>query len=180
MKIDDLKLDPIVMEWISIINIKQSTIKSYLFGMQVYTDYTNMTSEQLLDVAESEAHLIMRKRSVNKNINDFREYLKSQNLAELTVKTYLTGVKSFYHSFEIEFRNIKDKSHPKPLEENIPIPTKDDLRDILKICDPLEKAIVLVAASSGLDRQTIMNLKIKDFISGYDHVTGITTLIIKT
>jgi len=59
MKIDDLKLDPIVMEWISIINIKQSTIKSYLFGIQVYTDYTNMTPEQLLDVAESEAHSLI-------------------------------------------------------------------------------------------------------------------------
>ena len=101
----------------------------------------------------------MRKRSVNKNLNGFRESLKSQNLAELTIKTYLTGVKSFYHSFDIEFRNIKDNSHPKPLEENLPIPAKDDLRDILKVCDPLKRAIVLVAASSGLDRQTIRSLR---------------------
>lgn len=64
----------------------------------------------------------------------------------------------------------------KPLRQNRDIPTKSDLQDILKICDPLEKAVVLVGATSGLSTNEIINLKISDFKKGYEPETGLTTL----
>jgi hypothetical protein len=44
------------------------------------------------------------------------------------------------------------------------------------VCDPLERAILLVGASSGLSANEIINLKVKDFKTGYDKKTEITTL----
>ena len=47
---------------------------------------------------------------------------------------------------------------------------------VLKVCDPLERALVLVGVSSGLSSNEIINLKIKDFKYGFDEKTNITTL----
>jgi integrase len=47
---------------------------------------------------------------------------------------------------------------------------------LLKVCDLMDKAIVLVGASSGLSAQEIVNLKVKDFTKGYDQVSEVTTL----
>lgn len=52
----------------------------------------------------------------------------------------------------------------------------EDLRAVLKVCDPLERALVLVGVSSGLSSNEIINLKVKDFKYGFDEKTNITTL----
>ena len=64
----------------------------------------------------------------------------------------------------------------RPLEKNKEIPTKEDLQTVLKVCDPLEKAVLLGGASSGLSSNEIRNLKIREFKKGYDPETEITTL----
>ena len=56
------------------------------------------------------------------------------------------------------------------------IPTKNDLREVLKFCDPLEKAILLTGVSTGLAINEITELKIKDFLDYYDDKTQIATL----
>ena len=53
---------------------------------------------------------------------------------------------------------------------------KEEIYDLLKNCDILERAIVLVGISSGLFASDIMALKIKDFKNGYDPESKITTL----
>jgi integrase len=89
----------------------------------------------------------------------------------------MTGVTNFYKSFDIEIPSIpRSEKRAQPLQENCEIPTKEDLQEVLKICDPLEKAILLTGASSGLSANEIINLKIKNFRKGYDSVTEITTL----
>lgn len=62
------------------------------------------------------------------------------------------------------------------LLKNKEVPTKEDLKDVLRFCDPLEKAILLVEASGGLTAGEMINLRIHDFKSGYDSQTGITTI----
>ena len=56
------------------------------------------------------------------------------------------------------------------------IPTKEDLQEVLKVCDPIEKAVLLVGVSSGLSAHEIINLRVKYFKKGYDPETGITVL----
>jgi integrase len=47
---------------------------------------------------------------------------------------------------------------------------------VLKVCDPLERAILLVGASSGLPCEDIINLKVRNFKDGYESKTEITTM----
>jgi hypothetical protein len=61
----------------------------------------------------------------------------------------MNGVQSFYRSCDIELP-ILSRNKAKLLEKNKDIPTKEDLQEVLKICDPLEKTILSVGASSGL------------------------------
>jgi integrase len=93
----------------------------------------------------------------------------------MTIKSYMNCVQSFYRSCDIELL-VLGKNKVKVLEKNKDIPTKEDLQEVLKICDPLEKTILLVGASSGLSLNEIRNLKVKDFKKGYDPETEVTTL----
>jgi hypothetical protein len=51
-------------------------------------------------------------------------------------------VKSFYQAFDVEIPKLRgDKANP--LKKHKQIPTKEDLQEVLKVCDPIEKAILL-------------------------------------
>jgi integrase len=103
--------------------------------------------------------------------------LNSKPLAPLTVEARIRAIKSFYKYSSIVYIELeRPNCKPMPLEENKGIPTKEEIREILKKCDTLEKAIVLVGASSGLSSNEICNLKIKDFKNSYCKDDGITTL----
>jgi hypothetical protein len=71
-----------------------------------------------------------------------------------TVKSYLSGVQSFYRCCDTDLPTLSG-SKAKTLEKNKDIPTKEDLQEVLKICDPLEKYILLVGVSSGLSSNKI-------------------------
>jgi integrase len=147
--------------------------------MQSYTDWIKLTPEQLILKAEAEIKegLLPRQRSIKKYLTGFRKHLQEQGLAPYTIKGRMTGVKSFYESFDIEAPKLQKSGNAvAPLEENLEIPTKEDLRIALNLCDPLEKAILLVGSSSGLSANEIINLKVKDFNNGFDENTKITTL----
>ncbi|WP_269851335.1 hypothetical protein [Methanosarcina horonobensis] len=117
----------------------------------------------------------MSERKIKMDLVSFRKHLQERGLAPLSVKMYMTGVISFYNAFDIQIPKIKSKK-AKGLQKNKDIPTKEDIQDCLKVSDVLETAILLVAASSGLAEQEIMNLRISDFRNGYDPETEITTL----
>jgi hypothetical protein len=62
----------------------------------------------------------------------------------------MSGVKSFYQTNYIELPKLgRSGEKAKPLPEHKTIPTKEDIRDVLAICDTLEKAFILVGISSG-------------------------------
>lgn len=89
----------------------------------------------------------------------------------------MTGVCSFYRLYNIQLPVLpKGTTNARPKLKRKKIPTKDDIREILNACDPLERALVLVGVSSGLSAMDISNLKVSDFIDGCDPTTGITTL----
>ncbi len=89
----------------------------------------------------------------------------------------MTGVCSFYRLYNIQLPVLpKGTTNARPELKRKKIPNKDDIRIILTVCDPLERALVLVGVSSGLSAVDISNLRVSDFVDGYDPQTGITTL----
>lgn len=173
MKIPELQKDILIQDWLN--TSGNATASTYLLGIQHYTEWIQKTPTELIDEAEAEAFLIMRKRKIKMYLTNFKMFLMEKKLAPLTVKSYLTSVKSFYRFYDIELPNLP-KNKTTTLQKNNKIPDKNDLQEVLKICDPLERAIVLVGASSGLGASEIISLKISDFKNGYNPQTGITTL----
>ncbi|KKH99335.1 hypothetical protein EO95_16335 [Methanosarcina sp. 1.H.T.1A.1] len=178
MKVCELVNDPLIIDWIDTLNPAINTKKLYLQAMQNFTDWTGKTPEELLTEAEDEikSGKLMRQRKIKSYLIGFRKYLQDQKLSDLSVRSKMTGVRSFYKTFDIEIPTMQRIGKAKPLPENKAIPTKEDLQQILKVCDPLEKAVLLVGVSSGLASNEIRDLKISDFKQGYDPKTEITTL----
>lgn len=176
---NELREDLTIIEWLTIINARPNTERNYLLGFQWFTEWTGKVPEALLLEAEQEIKdgLLMRQRSIKKYLIGFRKYLQDKGNAPQTIKGYITGVKSFYTAFDIEI----PKSHTagnkaQTLKKHKDIPTKEDLQEVLKVCDPMEKAVLLIGISSGLGAHEIINLRVKDFKKGHDPETGITTL----
>ncbi|MCO5381241.1 MAG: tyrosine-type recombinase/integrase [Methanosarcina barkeri] len=176
-----MRKDLVIIEWLDTLNPKPNTAKNYLRAMQNFTEWVGKTPEELLAEAEEEikSGKLMRQRNIKRYLIGFRKFLQDSGHAPTTVKGYLTGLKSFYTLFDIELPVLPrlDKK-ARPLEKHNKIPTKEDLQEVLKICDPLEKAVLLVGASSGLSAQEIITLKVSDFKNGYDPRDNITTLIL--
>ena len=179
MKVSELIGDKIVKDWLSGIRATENTRGSYLQAMQQYTEFTDKTPLQILEEAESEirAGLLMRERNITTYLREFRESFEAQELAPLTVKNRMTGISSFYKHYNIQLPVIpKSTKRAKPELKRKKIPTKEDIQAILRIADPLERALILIGISSGLSAIDIANLRVGDFIDGYDQKTGITTI----
>jgi integrase len=181
LKVNDLLQDEKVIEWLEILNAHESTMKAYLQAMRDFTNVTSKTPSDLILEARDEVQNGIPKgeRKLKGYFIKYRKYLQDKQLADTTISNRITGAKSFYKLFDIDIPILPQhgrKARPKPKKENRVIPTKEDIRDVLKLCDPLEKAILLVGISSGLSSNEIRQLKYQDFRKGYDQKTGITTL----
>ena len=175
----ELKNDLIIIEWLDTLNPKPNTERNYLLAMQAFTGWIGKTPEELLTEAEQEirAGKLMRERNIKKYLIGFRKYMQDAGYAPISVKNYMTGVKSFYRLFDIEIPTLPRMGNKaRPLERHSKIPNKEDIQHVLTVCDPLEKAIVLCGVSSGLSANEIINLKVGTFKKGYDPETEITTL----
>lgn len=179
MKYIELKEDKYIKDWLSGYGVKTTTRNGYIDSMRSYTEFIKKTPEQL--IVESEEDIksgrLMRERRISNDLREYREFLESSGLATMTIKSRLTGVRSFYKFYDIYLPTLpKSASKARPRIENRDIPTKEDIQEVIKICDPLEKAIILTGVSSGLSANEISNIKVKDFLDGYDPESEIATL----
>lgn len=179
MKVTELKNDPLIIEWFKFRRAKSNTQEGYLFSMQEYTEFTGMSPAELIEEAEVEvdARTKPRKQKIRGYIISFREHLIGKGNAPLTVEQRVTGVRSFYKAFDIIIPEVERRdTTAKSLETNKGLPEKEDIRKVLGIADPFEKAFILVGLSSGLSVNEITNMKVKDFTNGYNPEDEITTL----
>jgi len=175
--VSDLKNDSILSNWFLSIDASAYTQRNYLQAIKAFCEFTEKTPDELILEAEQEIKygLLMRQRYIKIYLISFKKSLQDKGLAPMTVISYMNGVQSFYRSCGIELP-VLGRNKAKVLEKNKDIPTKEDLQEVLKICDPVERAVLLVGASSGLSLNEIRNLKVKDFKTGYDPGTEVTTL----
>jgi hypothetical protein len=119
----------------------------------------------------------MCERKIFSYLPEFREHIESKGVAPLTVKSRMTAVLSFYHSYQIDLPVPPNSLHKaRPQVKRRKIPSKEDMLHVLKHSDLLERAIILVGISSGLAANEISDLKIGEYREGYDEKTKITIL----
>lgn len=181
---DDLRNDSTVSKWLKRINRRAATQKSYLMALDKYIKFTGMSPEELLDEAKREDRdgVDMDERAVMNRRYDFREHLQTMEsektgrpLSPLSIKSSMLGVKRFYEAFHVVAGELQGNVTAESCPENVKPILRDEIYEVLKICNPVEKAIILVGCASGLAESDIINLKIEQFKKGYDPKTGVTT-----
>lgn len=201
MKVDDLKQDIAIKTWFISSEMSDNSKKIYLRGMSYYTELTDMSPTELIKEANHEVRkgFFPSERSIKTHIINFRAELKDpdsnirikddlithskSNLSDNTISSYLTSVYSFYKWHEIDIpRSAKGKVKGRKTEsllKNRKIPNKNEIMEMLKYTNSSRnKAIILLGATAGLAKNEIINLKVSDFLNGYDERTGITTFSI--
>ncbi|AKB28854.1 hypothetical protein MSSIT_2135 [Methanosarcina siciliae T4/M] len=179
MKVGELETDPAIQEWFASLIPGDATKQVYLYSMQEYTEHTGLSPIELIEEAEEEiqAGILPRKRKIRAYMLGFKQALIKKRLSDFTIRSRLTGVRSFYKAAYIEIpAQLSDRRRPMTIKENDQVPKKSDIRDVLKVADPLEKAVVLTGVSAGLPSNEIRKLRISDFKKGKNPETGITTL----
>jgi hypothetical protein len=96
-----------------------------------------MSPTELIDEAEAEqigsASIPMRKRKINDQILDFKDFLDTQSLAPMSIENRMKAVNSFDKHYYIQIPiSPRSEKLVLPLEENTIIPTKEDIRKVLK------------------------------------------------
>ena len=179
----ELEKDQTIKDWLTSVSKRAGTRRLYIFAMQYYTEFTKMTPEELLREAEADIDNGVRPREsrLKRHLYDYKEKLDklvdSEELAPLTAKSRMANVLSFYKKNDIPLPSMpKNETKPKPLLQHKDIPEKKDIQEILKHCDELERAVVLIGVSSGLAVKEISNLRVRDFRKGHDKKTGVTVL----
>lgn len=178
MEISELEKDPKIVEWFIYVRPKHNTKITYLTNIQLYCNFINKSPTELIDEADIEAEngILLKRRKIKGYITSYINHLNNLDVSPNTRKSRLAAVKSFYRKNDVELPAIPRSEDVVCLEENVPIPTKEELQEAVKKSHALGKAVILVGISSGLSSNDIRNLKVSDFKKGYDPETKITTL----
>ena len=182
MLISELQKEAILREFFDLMQFSKKTEQNYIMSLRAYTEYMQQTPGELVEDARQEIRegKMLSERSLKKHILGFRKHLSDKELAPLTIKTHLSRVVSFYTFFDIEVPKIpRAQATARTLEENDRVPTVEEIREVLKVANPLEKALILVGCSSGLSANELRRLTTGQFKKGYDQETGITTITMR-
>ena len=157
-------------------NIKEETIKQYKGTLNKYSEYYNMTVDNLIDEAIDEENegIDKRRRSIKTRLLQFRTHLVSEaNLRPRTIQKHMANLYTFYGHFDIEIPrlpNLKFDAEEKVQTTYYDLPTREQIGMALDIAGIRVGSLILFMASSGTGRTECANMKIKDFIeacSGY-------------
>ena len=156
-------------------NLKPRTKKGYNYSLNQYTNFHQMTLEELLEEAESEEELGIRwkHRKLKQRLINFRNWLQN-NFLNNTAKKNFGRVLTFYKHHEIEIHtlppfNEKNSNFSEAITFD-KLPDKEIIKHALKITkSPVMRAIILFMSSSGCAMAETLNLTINDFIEATKH-----------
>jgi len=177
--------DEYVRIWFDEIEAEPRTIDNYSQAIYLFCKFTGKMPKELIEEAENEirAGIPLRHRRIKRYLTEFANWVEEEfrkkhgrEIAPKTLKDRLSGVRSFYQTFEIEVpRNKKKINNAEPLPENGEIPTIDMVKEALSVASVRDRAIVLSMLSSGMGDSEILSIKLGNFIRGrgYDpHLIG--------
>jgi integrase len=107
---------------------------------------------------------LLSERKTIEYLAKFKKCLKDKNLSPKAQAVAIACVRSFYKAFDIQLSSSIGKLRKaKALRENQHFLTREDILKLVTNAKSLrDKAIILCMASSGMARQEIINLRVKD------------------
>ena len=146
--------------------IKPKTKDSYIWAWQIYTEFNQQTIDELINEEINEEHqnIIEIQRTINNRINQFREYLQTEQRYSISTKNLIiTKIKSTYKHYNLYFPNVH--SFNNTIQKKKQIPTMEDVKIAVTNTNNIKlQALILFMVSSGCRRSDTCQLTIKDII----------------
>ncbi|MCG7849363.1 MAG: site-specific integrase [ANME-2 cluster archaeon] len=163
-------------EWFDAIKAKPTTIRIYLIAIRHYLKFHKMSLSELVQEADDDIKngVLGRNRQIKHRFLSFKKSLedKSGN----TIHGYMSAVRSFYASLQIEYPKPRKYQKIPILEENKYLGIdKSEIKRILSYTNVRDKAITLFIISSGTAINELINITKDDFYNGLNRETGICT-----
>lgn len=148
-------------------NIKDKTRKGYESAISKYIEFHGEKLDFLILEAQNdeEKNIILKNRKIKNRLLSFRNYLFATKLSNNTIKTYLSRIKTFYRHYEIEIPELPNAKYNVEYETSyLDIPSKEDIKKVLKISPLKLQALILFMASSGTAKAETLSLTVDDFL----------------
>lgn len=151
------------------------TIELYISYLNRFCNYWHLTLEEMLDIAENEEddRVRMRRRSVNKWINEYNEYIEKAKYSFNTIKHIMMCIRTFFRHYTIQlpdYEKITSRAS-KSVNNNLSvesIPTKEEIQRLYDVCNPIYRVFILIGMSSGMGRAEICSLTYDHFFKAFD------------
>ncbi len=174
----DIERDPRVEQWFGMIEGAKATRKTYATYINTFCECIGKTPSELIDEAikETREGKLLSERNTVVYLTKFKKCLTEKKKAPKTQGVALSTIKSFYKSFDIQLSSSMGKNKKRlPLREHQTFLTKDDVKKLLTHCSNLRmKAIILTMATSGMAKNEILNLRLKDIVFDKNDIGVIT------
>lgn len=126
------------------------------------------TPTELIDEAiqETKQGLLLSERKTVIYFSEYKKYLTEESYAPKTYALAISTIRAFYTAYDIQLSSSIGKvKKALPLKENQVFLTKKDIIKLIRGArNKRDKAIILCMVTSGMARQEIINLKIKDLV----------------
>jgi integrase len=163
IKIDN---EPIFTDFCVNHELKNTSVHLYKYALRKYSNFTNKSLEELIEEAEAEEDSVnrLRKRKINKYLQNFKASLDESDLAESSKKHIIMLVKAFYREFDIELPKSKRRKSRKSTNAGTiaDLPTMEEIQLFMEHCSSAYKAIIVTSISSGMSRAEIASLTFKN------------------
>ena len=170
----------LIDDWFNHRNAKKGTRRLYSIAIRQYIQYHDLSLSELLEEAEDDIikGVIPRKRSIKGRIIDFRNSLEGKS--DNTKHNYVSAVRSFFKSMDVQLPDNKRYDKTSILEENKFLGMeRSEIKRVLKYANVRDKAITLLISSSGTAAEELTNLTKDDFLNGLDRDIPICTFFIR-
>ncbi|AEG18702.1 tyrosine-type recombinase/integrase [Methanobacterium paludis] len=164
---EDIINDPLMQRLELRKQLRKNTVSSYVTAFMPYCELTKKTPSELRSEAYKEQVTIPDKmdRSINTYLFRYYKFLKEERgLEDSTIRTMMSRIRAFYNEFDIDLpKNIRMKKKKTRREsESLSI---DHVREAILSTNSWKfKAVIALAASSGLRSGDIRHFTIQDFI----------------
>jgi site-specific recombinase XerD len=170
--------EPSLVKWLGT-TARKGTTSTYQSYFRIYSQYTGMTAEQLIDEAleDAKGDIRQRKDVVKTRLLQFYQWLKTEYLRKSRGKGHhrilgkglsdsaatcaVMAIRSFYSTYDINVKLKGRQRLPKPKIENRRIMlTPPDVKLLVDHARSLrDRAIILVMFQGGMDTSTLCNIK---------------------
>lgn len=169
----NIRYDESFIEFSEEKNYSKSSREKYRNALMNYTNFHQLTLDELREEAEEEEdnNIRLSRRRIKRRLITFRKHLiEDMEYTASSIKTNMICVKAYYRYYGIEIPEIQNIPLPPSPNDSIEfedLPTVNDFKAAIESTKLLKhKALFLFALCTGSARNELANFTFKQFLDG--------------